>query len=335
MNSKRGLIFRAIPDSGKVRIVPNGKGGLQVIWPNCSVLPPDMIKEMEARANTLWFPQAEDSRQKNVNWIVNFCADADEYETALSALAEMVEGTNVPVFNHPKAVAMTRRDIISQKLQGIPNLIVPKCERFLADAPERFQEVFKENNFEYPVLIRPGASQTGQNLVKIDHPDDWRKVHTIPWGGTQLFMTQFIDVISDDGFYKKLRFTFVNGKVLFRSMFQSKGWSVHIKERRTKEMIQRKLDYKQKFSSDVVLKEVLTRIQKRIPLDFWGIDIGFLPDGNFVFFEANASMSIAKHNDTPPELHDLMSPIIPPILSNLRQSLLTPKSWRNNLNVLA
>ena len=125
MNSKRGLIFRAIPDSRKVRIVPNDKGGVQAVWPNCSVLPPDIFKELEGRANTLWFPRKGKFTQKNVGWIVNMCADADEYASALKALEDLVEGANVPVFNHPKAVAMTRRDIISKRLQGIPNLIVP------------------------------------------------------------------------------------------------------------------------------------------------------------------------------------------------------------------
>lgn len=304
------------------------------MWPNCTVIPPDIFKELEARANTLWFPQAEDTTQDTVSWVVNICADADEYELALKALEEMVEGTNVPVFNHPKAVAATRRDLISQSLQGIPNLIVPQCVRFLADSPEKFEEVFRENNFEYPVLVRPGASQTGRNLVKIDHEDDWGKVHTIPWGGKHLYMTQFVDFVSDDGMYEKIRMVFVNNKILFRSLFRGDRWNVH-GVNRTKESVRKELKFQKKAANQKTLMDMLAKIRDDIKLDFWGVDLGRTSDGKYVFFEANASMTIAVDENTPAELLGLMQPIFSPVASNLKQSFFTPKAWRNSLKLLA
>lgn len=331
---KNGLIFRAIPDNGKVQIVSNGKNAVKPAWPNCTVLPPEFHKELEAHANTLWYPQGINSTHSNVRWIVNMCADADEYASALRALSEMVAGTNVPVFNHPKAVAETRRDLTSQRLQGIPNLIVPNCVRFLADAPERFREVFEENNFEYPVLVRPGASQTGHNLVKIDSADDWGKVHTIPWGGRHLYMTQFVDFAGDDGKYEKIRMVFVNNNILFRSMFRGDRWNVH-GVKRTRASIQKELKFLKTTANEKAIMDIMAQIDDIVKLDFGGVDIGRTSGGKFVFFEANAAMTIAIDENTPSELLDLMQPIFSPIASDLKQSFSTPKSWKSGLKVLA
>lgn len=334
MKAKRGLIFRAIPDNGKIGVAPNGKGGVEAIWPNCTVIPPDFFKELQVRANTLWFPQAEDSTQKSVSWIVNTCADADEYASGLAALSEMVSGTSVPVFNHPKAVAETRRDLISQRLQGIPNLIVPNCVRFLADASERFLEVFEENNFKYPVLVRPGASQTGRNLVKIDHADDWGKVHTIPWGGKFIFMTQFVDFVGDDRKYEKIRMVFANNKILYKSINVGDDWNAH-SSMRTKKSILAELKFQKRALNDKTLMDAMAKIRDIVNLDFGGVDFGRTSDGNLVFFEANAAMTILTTVHTPPELLELMQPIYSPLFSNVKESLSNPKSWRNSLKILA
>jgi hypothetical protein len=329
MSDKSGLIFRAIPDSGKVRIVPTPEGGVTPIWPNSAVIPGNLTKELENRATTIWFPRYTESTIPDLNWAVNMCADADEYAEALSELDTAFDGLkNFPIFNHPRSVMMTRRDIIAQRLQGIPNLIVPNCVRFYADDPSIFKKVFRDNGFKYPVLIRPGASQTGQDLVKIDHDKDWGKVHTIPWGGQNLFMTQYVDFSNKDGKFEKVRIAGVNNKILFRSFFIGDEWNVHGGPR-TKEKIQRKLKYMAEFSKQTDLLEVSRQLQDIIHLDLWAADIGVLPDGRFLFFEANAAMSIADIHNTPDELVHMVAPILTPILENLSQSLRTPNGWRS------
>lgn len=147
-------------------------------------------------------------------------------------------------------------------------------------------------------------------------------------------MTQFVDFASDDGKYEKIRMVFVNNKILFRSMFRGDAWNVH-GVTRTKESIEKELEFQEKAASHKTLMDILARIRESIKLDFWGVDIGHTPDGKFVFFEANASMTIAIDENTPPKLLGLIQPIFSPIALNLKQSFLAPKSWRNNLNVLA
>lgn len=329
MSKNSGLIFRAVPDSGKVRIVPTAEGGVTPIWPNSAVFPSDLAKELDGRASTIWFPRYNESTIPDLNWAVNMCADADEYAAALTELEKAFSGlTHFPVFNHPTSVKLTRRDIISHRMQGIPNLTVPNCVRFYADDPRVFKKIFRDNGFNYPVLVRPGASQTGADLVKIDHDKDWGKVHTIPWGGQHLFMTQYVDFANKDGLFEKVRIAGINNKILFRSYFVGDKWNVHGGPR-TRKKIQRKLDYMDAFSKQTALLEVSAQVQDIIHLDLWAADIGILPDGKFLFFEANAAMSIADIHNTPDNLVSMVEPILAPILENLGQSLQTPNSWRS------
>ena len=292
MEKKAGLIYRAIPDSGKTSVVPTDNGNVQAIWPNCTVIPPDIFRELQSRAKTFWFPPKNKASYAHIDWVVNMCADADEYGGALRALDEAFAGSRVPIFNHPRAIATTRRDVISQRLKGIPGLIAPDCVRFLADGPERFEMTFRENSFEYPVLVRPTSSQTGQGLVKIDHAGDWRKVHTIPWGGRHLYMTQFVDFVGADSTYTKFRMALVGGESFFRSVFFRESWLVHGASR-TPHSVAREIEFSEELARNEKLSAILDEVSRRTPVDYGGIDLGLDRNGNFVLFEANAAMSIS------------------------------------------
>jgi hypothetical protein len=43
------------------------------------------------------------------------------------------------------------------------------------------------------------------------------------------------------------------------------------------------------------LRARLTEILRRVDLDFFGLDFGFLPDGKMLLFEANASMHFNRY----------------------------------------
>jgi len=329
MDTKHGLIFRAIPDNGKVRIVPDPIRGVKPIFPNCTVIPLDTLSEIKKFATVYVFPSKTTLPVDDIRWIVNVCADADEYHNALTALAEEFEGKSVPIFNHPNAILATRRDINAERLKGIPNLVVPKCVRFLADSPEAFEDTFQENEFEYPVLVRPARSQTGAGLVKIDHPDDWGKVHTIPWGGEKMYMTQYVDFADQNGVYRKIRMAYANKQFHFKNLIESSSWLIH-GVKRTRQIVERELEMQDNLSKNAEFIEMLAHIDQIVGLDFWGIDLGISSQGQFLFFEANAAMSITTNNHTPPEVLKMMDPIKIPIAKNVHIGLLSPSTWRTD-----
>ena len=47
------------------------------------------------------------------------------------------------------------------------------------------------------------------------------------------------------------------------------------------------------------LVRIITEIRERIGLDFFGIDLGYISDSEFVFFESNAAMTILPPSNMP------------------------------------
>ena len=240
----------------------------------------------------MWFPPGAGAALNRSAWIVNMCADADEYSNALGWLAGLDAARTVPIFNHPKSILETRRDTIADRLGGIEGLIVPKCLRFTPEMPPDFQTAFREGGFHYPVLLRPTSSQTGQNLLKIDSADDWDQIYKIPWPGQTMFMTQFVDFAEAQGSYIKIRIAMVGRTHMVRHIKFDAGWKVHNTEDAAS-YVQRELELIEHLEGSATLHRIVQEVQRRIPLDFWGLDLGYAGDGkDLVFFEGNAAMSM-------------------------------------------
>jgi glutathione synthase/RimK-type ligase-like ATP-grasp enzyme len=224
-------------------------------------------------------------------WLINFCVDADEYSRAMTFLKEFLTKTCMPAFNHPDGIINSRRDNVSTLLQGIHGLTAPKCVRFHATDPAVFEKVFRANEFTYPVLIRPTASQSGSNLVRVASEDEWDKVHTIPWGGAHLYITQFVDFKNVAGENLKLRVVCAGDKIYVRHVLIGQDWLIHAMDR-TDEIVDREFLFRQELLENPLFLAMVKEIKARVGLDFFGIDLGWMGKDQFVLFEANAAMSI-------------------------------------------
>ena len=292
------MIFRAIPDSNEAIVTTTKEGGTKVIWPNCMPLSPSIVARIRASGFTFWFPPKGPSKFDNVSSIVNICADSDEYETALSVLSETIKGAGIRVFNHPQSVQNSRRDVVSKLLNGIDGLTVPKCVRFKPTARIEFKKVFAENGFDYPVLIRPSTSQTGKNLLIISDETEWAKVNSIPWGGGTLYMTQFADYANNEGLYRKIRIVSIGEKSWIFHLYQLDNWLIHGSSQKNREGDD-ELNLIYGYRNWKSLNRIVAEIQKRVGLDFFGIDLGWKSDTEFVLFEANAAMNILNPTNLP------------------------------------
>ncbi|MDP4823511.1 MAG: hypothetical protein NWR47_06135 [Aestuariivirgaceae bacterium] len=300
---RKGAFFRALPDDGYIRMQPDGSGGLIPIWPNCMVFPEDLSLALAKRVNMVWFPPGHGVALNAAPWIINSSGDADEYEVALTWLSRLHAARRVPILNHPDAVLASRRDRISQTLQDIPGLTVPKCVRFKPLSPEDFVAAFEDGQFRYPVLVRPVGSQTGRSLVKINGPESWGEIHTIPWGGSHVFMTQYVDFAGADGAYTKMRIACVGKDHVLRHVKFSDGWLVH-NTSTSGTKVSEEMRILDEVAASEPLAQVIEAIKSRVRLDFWGIDVGYQGPGKpLVFFEANAAMSIVRRglNEKPRE----------------------------------
>lgn len=289
----KGILFEAVPDSGRVNVKVGDNGRPQIVWPNRIVLPADIMTKVRNDTVPFVYPPPKPIEYTGASWIVNVCADADEYHDGLISL-DQAFGQKLPIFNHPRAVAMTRRDLSSKLLDGIPNLIVPKCVRFKADSSNSFQKTFEAEGFSYPVLIRPAGSQTGRDLVKIDTPFDWPKVYQTHWYSKHHYMTQFVDFGNRDGKYVRRRVAFVGREVFLRGYTENDGWYIKLAygQNAGARELHTFVEKANEFGSAETLQEISRQVIDRGRLDFWGMDVGDLGDGRYVLFEANPAMSI-------------------------------------------
>ena len=326
----KGILFEAVPDNGQIGVCVGENGRAQYVWPNRVVLPDDILTKLKKDTVPFLFPPPKSIEYQGASWIVNMCADADEYRNALIGL-DQAFGDKLPIFNHPRAVAMTRRDLSAKLLEGIPNLIVPKCVRFKADAHNSFQKTFEAEGFSYPVLVRPATSQTGRDLVKIDTPFDWVQVYQTHWYGKYHYMTQFVDYSQKHARFSKIRVSVIGSDWSVRAYREEDDWMItgSVSDI-TKEISDKMISAISYYSSDAVFCDLVGEIMGRINLDFYGVDIGIGING-YVFFEANAAMTMAKPSSNALANNNLMSGIYSNIRRSLSLVLADKKMWADRM----
>lgn len=289
----RPIRFFSIPDKGEVRARISREGNPRAILPNILKLPSTLQAEFVQATRALIYPEAEHSARHAVPFIINYCLDADEYRKALIWLDEAY-GSATPIFNHPRAVARSRRDYSSAALQGIGGLTVPRTARFRATSRAAFERCFAENAFSYPVLVRPRANQTGRGQLLIEGPQDWDLAVNTEWFGQPHFMTEFFDFASEDGLYLKARVVFVADRFFVRHIKAARGWKVHNETTRSITGFRdREMGLIRSLNEHAAFRRACAAIPARTGLDFCGMDVGVDPErGRFVMFECNAAMSV-------------------------------------------
>ena len=227
--------------------------------------------------------------------IVNLITEPELNALALDNAARFVEAVRPRVLNHPDAVRASTRDRVARLLDGIDGLVVPKTVR-LTDA-ERHDpgRAIAAAGLQFPVILRRcgthGGKIVGCFASQSDLPD------TLP-EGAECFATEFVDFRSVDGLFRKHRVFFYGERIVFRHMVVSDRWNVHMGERRRfmSDRADLLAEEERLFATpegnfSPGIRRVLRQILERMPLDFFGMDFGILPDGRAVLFEANACMN--------------------------------------------
>ena len=192
------------------------------------------------------------------------------------------------MLNPTARVASTRRCDLPGLLAGIPGIVVSPVTRHEGlDPPE----------FRGPVLVRPIGSHGGEGLRRYD---DAEALAGLP--DSAYYVTQFVDYVSADGWYRKYRVIFVEGRPYPYHLAISRHWLVHYWTSGMEQDADRR-DEERRFLANPAeaigpgAMAALDAIGERLGLDYAGIDFGFLPDGRLVVFEANATMLVHPERD--------------------------------------
>jgi Flp pilus assembly protein TadD/glutathione synthase/RimK-type ligase-like ATP-grasp enzyme len=221
----------------------------------------------------------------------------------LDFIAAFVDRLDLPVLNHPRAVALVTREHNAKRLGDIAGLVVPRLSRFRNESAEcdGLARSIAEN-FGFPVIIRDARMQAGKQTEKIDSFEQLT-AHLAQTPAKDLYAIEFIDNRIADGLYRKIRaVTFGNEMIISHVQFGAQ-WNVHrdrdsaAASRLAVPPAEEAFAQSVLFRPDETLGEqamaALRAIRARTPLDFYGIDFDVMPDGRLVFFEANAAMNIA------------------------------------------
>ena len=195
-----------------------------------------------------------------------------------------------PTLNPPAAVPATRRDRIGALLAGIPGLMAPPTSRLgraaledLAATPER------------PILLRPTGTHGGADLTRIERPGEIADyLRRIP--AAEHYVSEFRDYRSEDGYFRKYRFAFIDREVFPYHLAIGQDWLVHYWRTPMSEAWMKReeeaflADYEAVFPAAAA--RAVREVARRLDLDCAGMDCALTRDGRVLLFEANASVNL-------------------------------------------
>ncbi|HET7931135.1 MAG TPA: hypothetical protein VFL63_07070 [Rhodanobacteraceae bacterium] len=260
--------------------------------------------------------------------MINAIGDPDTSAHTLRMLQQYIEETDTACFNHPAAVLATDRAGVADKLAGIEGLIVPRTLRLRIDEPAGLAAAAEQAGLGWPLIVRLAGAHRGESTVLAHKPEDVRAaLRQLPWGGHDLYLTEYVDCRDADGLYRKLRLVVVGGEVCMRHQVIAHDWMVHVGDRRPAylEEEQRLLDDFETTLKPAIAARVRAAAEA-LDMDYFGIDCSLRPDGRLLVFEANVLMDILINTMPLPNCWE--APIAR-IREALTALLFEPARWRH------
>ena len=233
------------------------------------------------------------------NWVN---AEALSTPNTLKFIAGFADSLGIPVLNHPRKAAETTRQRNAERLKGIAHLVVPRIMRFINEAGTRKAAIrLIRDTIGFPVIIRDPFLQMGKEAAKLDTPRQLEKyLNQIP--GQELYGIEYVHNPAEDGIYRKIRAAIIGDEIFISHVHFGQQWNVHRERDEGKlaelNLKRSTLQFADKIISDPVSvlgkpgMAVLAKIRSQISLEFFGMDFDIMPDGQLLFFEANAAMNI-------------------------------------------
>jgi len=250
----------------------------------------------------IWHAEPE-RNIKIPNVVVNCISDANICSNSLKRAIDICEGIKkhspkTKIFNDPINILKTTRENIYNQFKDIPELYIPKVVRIKPEQASEVLSLAKENEINFPFLIRPCGSHQGEGLQKIESKDDAGKLQKYPFDGNEFYITEFVDNKHSDGFYRKVRIVIIGGQIIARHYMTYPEWNIgapvhyyympkHEHTKKTEE------EFLYNFKNIIQPKAIdsMFKVYEEIGLDYLGFDIDIMPDGKILVFEINPAQN--------------------------------------------
>lgn len=233
--------------------------------------------------------------------IFNGIGEPDSSRATLECAVELLASSRAPVINHPGAVLRTDRRQMMERLGRAPGVVAPRTRRYArgAIAAERLAA----DGFEFPLLLRSPGYHAGTHFERVETAEELAAVlERLP--GDELYAIAYHDAAGDDGWVRKYRVVFVDGRPYPIHLALARQWKVHYFSAAMAEMPEHREEERRFLTAmDAVLGReglgVLDAVRDALQLDYAGVDFGRDRAGRLVVFEANATMTINAPPDDP------------------------------------
>ncbi|MEI6268613.1 MAG: RimK family alpha-L-glutamate ligase [Methylococcaceae bacterium] len=228
-------------------------------------------------------------------------AQSDQNMSLLKAVSAAIINWPKPVLNRPERIALLSRNQACECLQSIPGVSMPSTVRLDRQHLEKLanQELaldFILADGVYPIIVRPVDSHAGQGLDKIVDAvalDLYLQEHT----NSEFYISRFIDYRGQDGLFRKYRIVLIEGQPFLCHLAISEHWMIHYLNAGMAESTEKRAEeaaVMSDFDTDFALRHAhaFLAINKRIGLDYLGIDCGETPDGQLLIFEVDSCMVV-------------------------------------------
>lgn len=306
-NKKINVIFLiGLPDNKELMVNGyNTSGKLVYKWNgNCDFHAQIINKNIIShKINLIWFEEAAYKIPKP-DIVVNCINDADICLQSLKKAESLIASIKaklpqIKVFNHPELIAKTTRDSIYQNYKDLAGIHIPKTIRIKPQSPLDVVEIAKQNNLNFPFLIRACGAHQSDSLQLIKSESEIDKLEIYAYGEKEYYVTQFVDYKNEKGLYKKARLLIMNDKILPRHFMTGEDWMVHgslheeymaDKDSCKKDELNFLQNYKKMISGEAL--ESLKTIYKKSGLDYLGFDFAIMPDKSLLIFEINPAQNV-------------------------------------------
>jgi hypothetical protein len=196
--------------------------------------------------------------------------------------------------NPPWKIFSTRRDILNERLAGMPGLAVPFLVQMTQDELVSYARLAGGEDLTLPLLLRPVGRHGGEQLVRLDTGKQLAAAAVGAAPG-EYYLSHFHDFRSSDGLFRKYRLVFIDGEIYPVHLAISDNWLVHYWRGSVTDDMRRE---EAAFLADPVAAmgstaiAALRAVAKQLDMDFGGADCAVLDDGRLLLFEANATMLV-------------------------------------------
>jgi hypothetical protein len=219
----------------------------------------------------------------------------------LAVQASLLDHTQ-PVINPPHLLPNVNRDQLSELLQDITGLNMPRTHRLTrSQVVTRLSMQHPTETADHdalpslPLIIRPVGSQAGNDLARITQAtelaDYLKQVQN-----TAFFVSRFVDYSSQDGQFRKYRIAMLRGQPFICHMAISSDWMVHYVNAGMYDSADKRAEegaFMQNFASFAARHQsALAAIYQRLQLDYLCIDCAETKDGKLLVFEIDHIMAV-------------------------------------------